>query len=257
MIVSSWRARKAQIYLALQSTLNNTWITVVLNEFFYDQAESWGCGPMWSSRVSTAQRAKCWQLARDAFEIIDGSSTQVLFFAALSLWLGQSSKEKVGSALWYTCLGSRSNVNLSRCSKAKQTRGGLLVSKDLNRKIAVKHSVSTSRWVQEMSPFPKEPFEGFFNWIIHTITQMCSAFVDSFWDFVSCMSPSGRVGKPLGKLTPDWWSFSSPSGLTSSWVTTSDNLLYLQDPSSIQPLTLSVVTPDAWSYLDWAIFQMT
>lgn len=76
------------------------------------------------------------ELVKDAFEIIEHSPAQVLFFAAFSLWLAKSSKEKVGSTLWYTCLGRRSNANLSTCLKAKQTRGGLLVSKDLNRKMS-------------------------------------------------------------------------------------------------------------------------
>lgn len=78
------------------------------------------------------------ELARGAFEIIECSPTQVLFFAALFLWLGQSRKEKGGSASWYTCLGSRSNANLSTCLKAKQTRDSLLVSKDLNSKMNCK-----------------------------------------------------------------------------------------------------------------------
>lgn len=74
------------------------------------------------------------ELGRDACGIIEHSPTQALFLAALSLWLDQASKEKVGSALWHTCLGSRSNVNVSTGLKARQTRGGLLVTKDVDRK---------------------------------------------------------------------------------------------------------------------------
>lgn len=109
------------------------------------------------------------ELARDAFEIIEHFLTQVLFFAALSLWLAKSSKEKVGSALWYTCLGRRSNANLSTCLKAKQTRGGMLVSKDLNRKMSCEAFCKHIEVIQEMSPFPKEPFEGF---LIESFTQL-------------------------------------------------------------------------------------